>query len=239
MDTKPKIVVEAPPGAVDLAHVETWVFDLDNTLYHPSVCDLFRHMDSRMNQFIVEMLGVDAAEANRLRQTYFKGYGTTLRGLMDVYGVEPQSFLDYVHEIDLSELTPDAKLDEALSRLPGRKIIFTNATERHAMNVLGRLGVARHFDEVFDVAAGNWLPKPQPEVYELFVRRHRVEPRRAAMFEDTARNLAPAHALGMTTIWIRTDRPNAQMAEGDDFVHHVAEDLVAWLDALGLPPGPR
>lgn len=218
-------VVSAP----DLSHVETWVFDLDNTLYHPSTCDLFPHMDRRINEFICTLLKIDTGEANRLRQDLWRSYGTTLRGLMETHGLRPDEFLDYVHDIDLSILRPNPELDAVLDRLPGRKIVFTNATEKHAAKVLDRLGVASHFEAVFDVAAAHYVPKPQAAVYDAFCRRHGVDPRAAAMFEDMACNLAPAAALGMTTVWVRTDRPNAQMREGDAHIHHVAEELASWL----------
>lgn len=231
--TEPSIVVGTPDGRrPDLSHVDTWVFDLDNTLYSPAACDLFVHMDRRMNQFIAEYLKLDEAQAAHVRQTYFKSYGTTLRGLMEVYDVPPGVFLDYVHELDLSEMAHDPALDRAIARLPGRKLIFTNATERHACNVLDRLGIAHHFEGIFDVAAAGYVPKPQVEAYEAFVKRHAIDPATSVFFEDTARNLAPAAALGMTTVWIKTDRPHGQMAEGDDFVHHVVDELSDWLHAL-------
>ncbi|MFN4090539.1 MAG: pyrimidine 5'-nucleotidase [Alphaproteobacteria bacterium] len=231
--SEPSIVVGTPDGRrPDLSHVDTWVFDLDNTLYNPAVCDLFKHMDRRMNQFIAEYLKLDEVQAAHVRQTYFKSYGTTLRGLMEVYDVPPGVFLDYVHELDLSEMAHDPALDRAIDRLPGRKLIFTNATERHACNVLERLGIAHHFEGIFDVAAAGYVPKPQQEAYDLFLRRHAIAPASAVFFEDTARNLAPAAALGMTTVWIRTDRAHGQMAAGDDFVHHVVDGLADWLHAL-------
>jgi len=224
-----------PPRGRGFAHVETWIFDLDNTLYHPSACDLFPHMDRRMIEFIADFLQVDEAEANRLRQTYYSSYGATLKGLMELHALAPERFLDYVHEIDLSIMAANPALEAALTALEGRKLIFTNATERHALNVLERLGIAHHFDEIFDVKAAAYVPKPQQEAYATFLRRHDVDPRAAVMFEDMARNLAPAAALGMTTVWVRTDRPHAQPGEADDFIHHIAEDLVDWLQNTCLP----
>jgi len=213
-----------------LREVETWIFDLDNTLYHPSVSDLFPQMEQRMIAYIAELLGLDPEAANAHRDRYFRSYGTTLRGLMEMHGVAPQAFLDYVHELDLETVRPNPALEAALARLPGRKIVFTNATERHAVNVMQRLGVSHHFDDVFDVAAAEFVPKPQRPAYDRFLARHAVDPRRAAMFEDMAKNLEPAAALGMSTVWVRTDRPQAQFEPGCDFVHHVAENLVEWLE---------
>jgi putative hydrolase of the HAD superfamily len=215
----------------DLSHVETWVFDLDNTLY-PWECDLFVQMDRRMNEFIVGLLGVDVDAAADLRQSLSRTYGSTMRGLMEVHGQAPGPFLDFVHAIDCSVVPPDPALDKALQRLPGRKLVFTNATERHAANVLDRLGISHHFSDVFDVIHADYLPKPRPDTYARFVRRHRVRAERAVMFEDMARNLGPAAALGMTTVWVKNGRPNAQIGPDDDFVHHVAEELCPWLDRV-------
>lgn len=224
-----------PADGPDFRHVETWVFDLDNTLYHWE-CDLFVQMDRRMNEFIVDLLGVDMRAAANLRQTLSQTYGSTMRGLMEVHGQEPGPFLDFVHRIDCSVVPPNLALDKALARLPGRKLVFTNATERHAANVLERLGVAHHFSDVFDVIHADYLPKPRPDAYARFVRRHAVRPDRAVMFEDMARNLAPAAALGMTTVWVKNGRPNAQMGPDDDFVHHVADELAPWLGRMVVAP---
>lgn len=230
---------EIPDRTGRLREVETWIFDLDNTLYHPSVSDLFPQMERRMVAYIGELLGLDHEAANAHRDRYFRSYGTTLRGLMEMHGVAPQAFLDYVHELDLEIVRPDPALDAALTRLPGRKIVFTNATERHAVNVMHRLGISHHFDDVFDVAAAEFVPKPQRPAYDRFLVRHAVDPRRAAMLEDMAKNLEPAAALGMCTVWVRTDRPQAQFEPGCTFVHHVAENLVEWLEetiTLTVPP---
>ncbi|MBF0393072.1 MAG: pyrimidine 5'-nucleotidase [Alphaproteobacteria bacterium] len=222
---------ESSLGGTD--HVEAWVFDLDNTLY-PASCTLFPQIDVRMRAFIAERLGLPLDEAFRLQKRYYREYGTTLRGLMLVHGVEPTAFLDYVHEIDCSVLTPCGRLDAALGRLPGRKMVFTNGSERHAVNVLGRLGIARHFDGIFDIGAADYIPKPQPATYDLMARRHGVDPRRAAMFEDIHANLRPAAAIGMTTVWVND--PHAEWGlptPGEDMshVHHETADLAGWLDA--------
>ena len=220
--------------APDLSHVETWIFDLDNTLYHPSACDLFPHMDRRINEYICRLLQLDSDGANALRQGMWRQYGTTLLGLMDLHGVDPGDFLDYVHDIDMSTLVPSPELDAALARLPGRKIIFTNATEKHARAVTERLGVARHFEAVYDVVAAEYVPKPQATIYDAFLKRFGVRPREAAMFEDMAANLVPAAALGMTTIWIRTERPNARIGSDGDHIHHVADELAPWLQSVRI-----
>jgi putative hydrolase of the HAD superfamily len=216
----------------DTRHIDAWVFDLDNTLY-PASCSLFPQIDLRMRQFIATHLSLPLDEAFRLQKLYYRDYGTTLRGLMLRHGIEPAAFLDFVHEVDCGVLEPSPRLDAALDRLPGRKVIFTNGSEKHAANVLARLGLARHFDGIFDIKAADYVPKPDPETYRRMVARHAIRPERAAMFEDIHRNLVPAAAIGMTTVWVKEDHhpdfPDGQPAE-IGHVHHVTHDLAEWLE---------
>jgi putative hydrolase of the HAD superfamily len=224
-------IVTSGADAPRLDHVETWVFDLDNTLY-PAACNLFAQIDRKMGEFISRRFACDLVEAKRIQKGFFQKYGTTLRGLMQEHAEDPAAFLDYVHELDLDVLPPSPALDAALARLPGRKLIFTNGTVRHAERVMARLGVADRFEGIFDIVAADYVPKPDPRPYDEFVRRFAVEPRKAAMFEDIPRNLAPAAALGMTTVWIPGlghHQPDESTAE---HIHHVAEDLAAWLGRL-------
>ncbi len=215
----------------DLDHVEVWIFDLDNTLY-PAACNLFDQIDRRMGEFIGRLLTVDRTEARVIQKSYFRQHGTTLRGLMLEHGLDPAEFLDYVHDIDLTPIPPNPDLDQALDRLPGRKLVFTNGSVPHAERVMARLGVAHHFEAVFDIVASDYVPKPDPAPYHRLVDRYRVDPRAAAMFEDIARNLAPAAALGMTTVWV-PGNPNWSGPDASgEHVHHVAEDLTAWLADL-------
>jgi putative hydrolase of the HAD superfamily len=219
-----------------LGHVEAWVFDLDNTLYS-AASSLFPQIDVRMRQFIAERLGLPLDEAFALQKRYYREFGTTLRGLMLVHGIEPDAFLEYVHDIDHSVLARAPQLDAALDGLPGRKLIFTNGTERHAEKVLEHLGIGRHFEAVFDIVAAGFVPKPDPATYDLMVTRHGVAARTAAMVEDIHRNLVPADAIGMTTVWVREDgHPDAVVARQDDgdlsHVHHITDDLAAWLAAI-------
>ena len=224
-------------------HIDCWIFDLDNTLY-PASCNLFDQVDRRIGAFIAELLQVDAVEARRLQKHYFREYGTTLRGLMNHHGIVPARFLDYVHAIDVSPVPPSPALDAALAALDGRKLIFTNGSVAHAERVMNRLGVAGHFTGVFDIVAADYQPKPNPATYAAMVARHGVDPRAAAMFEDLAHNLVPAAALGMTTILVRTTSEWAATGEPGDHVHHVTDDLVAWLEGAaaqrrrGDPDGP-
>ena len=215
------------------------MFDLDNTLY-PAHCNLFDQVDRRMGSFISDLLGVDAVEAKRIQKTYFYEHGTTLRGLMTNHGIVPDDFLAFVHDIDVSVLDPNAALGEAISRLPGRKVIFTNGTHAHAQNVLGRVGIADHFEAVFDIADADYIPKPERRAYDMFLDHLGVEPTRAAMFEDLARNLELPHALGMTTVLVRSEANESatfiQSSGGarDDagHIHHVIDDLAGFLTGI-------
>jgi len=215
-----------------LHEIETWVFDLDNTLY-PATCRLFTEIEQRMAAFIMEELRLDHAAAHALRRHFYTEHGTTLRGLMNEYGLEPARFLDYVHEIDLSSVQHDAALDAALARLPGRKLVFTNSTQRHAERVLARLALGHHFSAIHDIIACDYRPKPEPAVYADFVRRHAIDPRRAAMVEDMAKNLPPAAALGMTTIWVMGG-PHGEDDGHGDHIHHKVDALAPFLAAV--PP---
>ncbi|MDF2765861.1 MAG: putative pyrimidine 5-nucleotidase [Rhodospirillales bacterium] len=221
-----------------LDHIDTWVFDLDNTLY-PASCRLFDQVDRNMGAFICEFLKLDPVEARALQKRYLKEFGTTLRGLMINHECPPERFLEAAHAIDYSAVQPDARLGAALERLPGRKLIFTNGSVAHAERVMDRLGVVDHFSGVFDIVAAGYLPKPEMAAYEGLIRSHAVEPRRAALIEDLPRNLVPAAALGMTTVLVKTDSVWAQDAAEGDHIHHVTDDLPAWLEAAGRSGRPR
>lgn len=213
----------------ELAAAEAWIFDLDNTLY-PSSARLFLAVDQRIAGYIAELLGVDAVSARKLQKEYFYTYGTTLRGLMTLHGIDPTAYMDYVHDVDLTPVTANPRLDAALAALPGRKIVFTNASVLHARRVMGRLGVQDRFEDVFDIVAADYCPKPQMQAYHGILARYRLDPARCVMVEDMARNLEPAAALGMTTVWIRNDSEWGSAGATGSHVHHVADDLAAWLD---------
>ena len=218
-----------------LRRCATWIFDLDNTLY-PSTIGLFRQMDERMRAYIAAYLGMDEDAAFALQKDYFRTYGTSLRGLMDHHRMDPAPFLDHVHDIDLSALEADASLERALRRLPGRKLIFTNASTRHAERVLDRLGIDHHFAGIFDIVAADYRPKPTLAAYHALIDQFAIDPRDAVMVEDMALNLRPAADLGMTTVWVRTLSEHGQLGSEGDHIHLVVDDLPAWLEAVAAEP---
>lgn len=236
--TEKPATTPVPQGSFN--HVEHWVFDLDNTLYPPA-CDLFAQVDQRMCAFIMDYLEVEEEEARRVQKHYYVEHGTTLSGLMTVHGMKPDDFLAYVHDIDVSGVPENRRLGEMIARLPGRKVIFTNGSLAHAENVARQLGIDHHFDAMFDIATTLYEPKPRRAAYERFIEASGVEPARAAMFEDIARNLVIPHELGMTTVWVKPPPPgdNAPRhqklsAEGadDGHIHHVTDDLTVFLESL-------
>ena len=219
----------APPIRAELAHIDTWIFDLDNTLY-PANSRLFDQIDERIGQFISQRFEIDSQKARKIQKSYFREYGTTLRGLMVNHDMAPEQFLEYVHDIDFSPLVPSDGLEAALSALPGRKIIFTNADASYTQKVLACLGVSHHFEHVYDIAAANYVPKPFPAAYESLIQHHDIEPARTIFFEDIARNLVPAAALGMTTVWVRGDNNWVLPGNEDAKPDYETTDLVAWLE---------
>jgi putative hydrolase of the HAD superfamily len=226
----------APPEPKGFDDVDVWVFDLDNTLY-PSRSNLFDQIDRRMAEYVSRLLAVDLAVARTIQKSFFHKHGSTLRGLLTEHAIDPHGYLDYVHDIDLAVIDPAPELDRALARLPGRKLIFTNGSVPHAERVTERLGIGHHFEAVFDIVLSDFVPKPQPQPYDTFLKRYGVRADRAAMFEDIARNLKPAFERGMTTVWIPGGGERASVGAGDGHIHHVAEDIAVFLG--GVLPAER
>lgn len=214
--------------------IESWIFDLDNTLYPPTSA-LFSQIDAKMAGFISEALNVAPDRARELQKHYYKTYGTTLRGLMTEHAMDPHAFLDFVHDIDHSVIEPDLALAEALAALPGKKFIFTNGTNGHAVSVADRLGITHLFDDLFDIVAADFTPKPDRAPYDRFLAKTGVEPKSAVMFEDLARNLKIPHQLGMATVLITggatpTHRDTWENAgRGSGHVDHEIDDLPDFL----------
>ena len=213
-------------GGADLRHIGVWLFDLDNTLY-PAESEFMALIEARMTGFMQRQTGLDRDAARALQNRYLHEHGTTLAGLMAHHGVDPEAFLDEVHDVALDRLTPDPALDAALGRLPGRRLVFTNGGGHHAQRVLERLGIAGRFEAVFHITSADYVPKPRPETFARMVAAHQVDPRETAFFEDTERNLAPAADLGMTTVLIG----DHALASSAAFVHHRTPALAPFLSA--------
>ena len=222
-------------AARGFSHVETWVFDLDNTLY-PHHLNLWQQVDERIRAYVSDFLKVSADEAFRVQKDYYRRYGTTMRGMMTEHGMKPDDYLEFVHQIDHSPLEANPALGAALEKLPGRKLILTNGTRKHADAVMQKLNIHQHFEDVFDIAAADLDPKPLPQVYDRFLKKHGVDPRKAAMFEDLARNLSVPHTLGMTTVLVVPPATREVFREGWELegreaahVDHVTDDLTGFL----------
>jgi putative hydrolase of the HAD superfamily len=228
------------PSGRPLVEIETWIFDLDNTLY-PTSCRLFDQIHDRMTRFIAERFGLSPEAALARQKAYFREHGTTLRGLMVVDRIDPEEFLAYVHDLDLACVPSDPVLAAALSALPGQKIVHTNGSRHHAERLLDHLGIAGAFCGILDIADAGYEPKPALAGYHELLRRHDVTAATALMVEDIARNLVPAAALGMTTAWVRN--PAEWGADGADggHIHHVVDDLGQFLSAAAAlhPLKPR
>ena len=227
------------------AHIDTWVFDLDNTLY-PHHVNLWQQVDKRIGEFVATWLNVSAEEARRIQKDYYRCYGTTMRGMMTEHGVRADDFLAYVHRIDHSPLEPNPVMGAAITKLPGRKLILTNGSTDHVEKVLERLGLSGHFDAVFDIIAAEFEPKPAPQTYQRFLKLHDVDAANAAMFEDLARNLSIPHELGMTTVLVVPDGSKKVVREdweleGRDAAHidYVTDDLTGFLQDLAKSPTSR
>lgn len=234
--------VSPMPTATGFAHVDTWVFDLDNTLY-PADSPLWPQIDDRITAYVMDLYGLDGLASRALQKHFYQHYGTTLKALMTEESVDTDAFLAFVHDIDRSALAPNPGLRAAIDALPGRKLILTNGSERHAIDTAAALGIDDLFEAVFDIKAAGFTPKPEAATYDLFFKRHDVTPGRAAMFEDLVKNLKAPHAAGMRTVLVVP--PAGQNDLRDDwekrqavpaFVDHVTDDLAGFLDTLPRAP---
>lgn len=207
------------------SHISHWVFDLDNTLYPPQA-RLFDQIEVRMTQFVMDALGVDHPEADRLRKHYWSQYGTTLAGLMREHDVDPAPYLNEVHDISLDHLEVDADLRAYITDLPGRCIVYTNGSAPYAERVLAARGLGGVFDAIYGVEHAGFRPKPERAAFEAVFALDGVVADRAAMFEDDQRNLAAPHDMGMRTVHVAPDPHQA------DHIHHHTDDLTGFLRRL-------
>ncbi|SDR17539.1 pyrimidine 5'-nucleotidase [Pseudovibrio sp. Tun.PSC04-5.I4] len=224
------------------ARVESWIFDLDNTLY-PHHSNLFEQIDQRMSEFVQKLTGKPADEARELQLSYYKEYGTTLRGLMLEHDIEPDEFLEYVHDIDHSVLEPNPYLSDAINQLPGKCYILTNGTRKHAEAVANRLGITHHFEDIFGIVEAGLIPKPAEQTYKRFLDKNSIRASNAAMFEDLSRNLVIPNTMGMRTVLVVPDgtrevfREDWELSNGaephvdfvtdhlDGFLHNILGEL--------------
>ena len=182
---------------MSLSLIKTWIFDLDNTLYPPEE-NIFSQIDQKMTSFIADNLKISNEEAVNIQKQNFIDHGTTLAGFMNSGNdkIDPDKFLEYVHDINLNSLQEDNDLRKILLLLPGKKYIFTNGTKKHAENVLKKLNLENIFQSIFGIKEANYLPKPNLETYNLFLKTYKIDPKTSIMFEDMGRNLIPAKEIG-------------------------------------------
>ncbi len=213
-----------------LATIDAWIFDLDNTLY-PASARLFDQIDAKMGGYIQNLLGVDAVEARRVQKELFHSHGMTMPGLMARYGIDPHEFLAHVHDVDVSVVADAPLIRNALARLPGRRFVFTNADAPYATRVLARLGLSDAFDGLHDIHALSYRPKPAAAAYAHLCETHAIDPARALFVEDMARNLTPANAIGMTTVWVDN---GSEQGPGDARAHIdiTITDVGEWLTGV-------
>jgi putative hydrolase of the HAD superfamily len=211
--------------------IDAWIFDLDNTLY-PAATNLFALIDARMTAYIATLKGCGPDEAYAHQKAYFRRYGTTLAGLIADHDTDPHEFLDYVHDIALDRVDADARLVQNIARLPGRKLVFTNGDAPYAQRVLDRLGLGASFEAIHDIHAMDYVPKPAPASYAAMCARWDIDPASALFVEDMVRNLQPAKALGMTTVWINNGSEQAGGAPCPSYVDYEIADLSDWLHEI-------
>jgi putative hydrolase of the HAD superfamily len=217
----------------DLKQIKYWLFDLDNTLYSGKT-KVFDQVDKKMSQYISQKLSIEIEEAKKIQKNYFYEYNTTLNGLIKNHKIDANEFLDFVHDIDIEFLKKDEELDQELGKLVGKKIIFTNGSRKHAMNITKRIGVDHHFDDIFDIVDSEFVPKPGLEPYKKLVEKHKIDPNLCVFIEDIARNLKPAYEMGMKTIWIENEEPWAKKFSDSNFVNYKTNNLAEFLKKINL-----
>ena len=213
--------------------IKYWIFDLDNTLYNGET-KVFEQVNKKMSKYISNKLNVSVDEAKKIQKNYFHEYNTTLNGMIKNHKIDANEFLEFVHDIDIDFLKKDLKLDEELKKLDGKKIIFTNGSKKHALNVTQRIGIDQHFDDIFDIMDSNFVPKPAMEPYKKLVEKHKIDPNLCAFVEDIARNLKPAYEMGMITVWIENDEPWAKKFSDADFINFKTNNLYEFLKKINL-----
>jgi putative hydrolase of the HAD superfamily len=216
-----------------LQAIKCWIFDLDNTLYSGKT-RVFEQVDKKMSKYISEKLNVNMVEAKEIQKNYFYEYNTTLNGMINNHKIDANEFLEFVHDVNIDFLKKDSLLNEELMKLDGKKIIFTNSSRKHAMNVIRKIGIDQHFDDIFDIVDSEFVPKPDIVSYKKLVEKHKIDPKLCVFIEDIARNLKPAYEMGMKTIWIENDEPWARKFSDSDFINYKTNNLPEFLKQINL-----
>ncbi len=215
----------------ELKKIKYWLFDLDNTLYSGDT-KVFDQVDRKMSKFISEKLKVSEEEAKKIQKNYFHEYNTTLNGMIKNHNIDANEFLEFVHDVNLDFLKKDKFLEDQINKLNGKKIIFTNGSKAHAANVTKRIGIDKLFDGVFDIVDSDFYPKPSIEPYKKIIENYNIEPEYCIFFEDIARNLKPAHELGMKTVWIKNKEPWAAEYSDAEFINYKIDNLANFLKEI-------
>ena len=217
----------------ELKSIKHWIFDLDNTLYSGKT-RVFEQVSKKMSEYISKKLNVSTAEAKEIQKNYFHEYNTTLNGMIKNHKIDADEFLEFVHNIDIDFLKKDLILGEELKKLDGKKIIFTNGSKKHALNVTKRIGIDHYFDDIFDIIDSEFVPKPAIQPYKKLVEKHKIDPKLCGFIEDIARNLKPAYEMGMKTVWIENDEPWAKKFSDSDFIDFKTNNLSEFLKQINL-----
>jgi len=217
----------------DLQPIKFWIFDLDNTLYSGNT-KVFEQVDKKMTEYISKKLKVDKEDAKKIQKKYFHEYNTTLNGMIKNHKINANEFLEFVHDINIDFLQKDTNLAKEIEKLEGIKIIFTNGSRKHALNVTKRLGINQLFDDIFDIVDCDFIPKPLMEPYKKLVEKHKIDPKLCVLVEDIARNLKPAYEMGMKTVWIENNEPWASKFSDNNFVNYRTSNLPEFLRKINL-----
>ncbi len=213
--------------------IKYWIFDLDNTLYSGKT-KVFEQVDKKMSKYISDKLNISIDEAKKIQKNYFHKYNTTLNGMIKNHKINPEEFLESVHDINIDFLQKDLELAKEMEKLEGKKIIFTNGSKKHAINVTKRIGINQYFDDIFDIVDSDFIPKPAIEPYKKLVEKHKIDPKLCALVEDIARNLKPAYEMGMKTIWIENDEPWAKEFSDSNFINYKTNNLSGFIKKINL-----
>ena len=216
-----------------LKSIKYWIFDLDNTLYSGKT-KVFEQVDKKMSKYISDKLNISEKEAKKVQKNYFYKYNTTLNGMIKNHNIDANEFLEFVHDIDIDFLKEDKKLAHELEKLEGKKIIFTNGSKKHAINVTSRIGIMQYFDGIFDIVDCNFIPKPSIEPYKKLIEKHKIDPKLSVLVEDIARNLKPAYEMGMKTVWIENDEPWAKEFSDSNFINYKTNNLSEFIKKINL-----